>query len=236
MAGNNTTDIPTRKLLEYWGVWSVLIILGVLIIVSNSVIIIIYMVWKQLRTPTNNFLVMLAIADLQVGLVFIPLYLGGHYLEFYQNVGVTEYLDVILLFTFYASVFNLYAVTLDRYIAVIHALRYNALMTTKNIRLIVAAAWLFPTLIVSGLLICKIMNPDKSVFVMFGFEFVFVIIPSGLMTVVYVKIFMEAKRQISVVASLEVRVGSANSARTRASKRKSEQKVAKVRHFATFIL
>eukprot|EP00794_Sanderia_malayensis_P019048 gene19048-20961_t len=240
MAGNNTTStavMPKGRLLEYWGVWSVLIILGITIIVCNLAIIVIYIVWKQLRNPTNTFLVMLAIADLLVGLLFIPLYIGGHYIEFYHNVMITEYLDVLILFTFYASVINLYAVTIDRYIAVMHALRYNALMTTKAVSCIVAAAWFCPAAIVSALLICKITNPDVSIMVMIGFEVVFVIIPSVFMTIVYVKIFMEAKRQINAVAALEVRSDSAagNGNSARASKRKSEQKVAQTCALLLFV-
>ena len=229
---NVTTTSKTRgEIWVYWEIWSILILLGILIIIGNSLVCSIFVIWRQLRNPTNTFLVMLAIADLLIGVVFIPLYIGGHYLEYYHLVSVTENLDLVLKLTFFASVFNLYAVTADRYIAVLHALRYNALMTTRTVTLIALAAWLCPALLIVVLLICKFVAPDMVSYVLFAMEIAFVIIPGILMAFAYSKIFMEAKKQIKQVASLQVY--DASQEREKAKQRKAEHKVAKVRdlHF-----
>ena len=225
---NNSTEQGSQIIL-YWGVWSVFIILAVLIVLGNSLVCAMFIAWKSLRSPTNTFLVMLAVADLLIGLVFIPLYIGGHYLEFHHSVSVSDNIDSVLKFVFFASVFNLYAVTVDRYIAVLHALRYNALMTSRTVRTIAAAAWLFPAILTGVLLICKFTSEHASPIVLFGMEVVFVIIPGLLMTFIYVKIFNEAKKQIKQVASLEVH--DVRQEKEKVRKRKSEQKVAQVSSF-----
>lgn len=228
MDGNNTATVSGKgKFKVHWEIWSILIIFGIVIVIANMLICVIFIVWKQLRTPTNTFLVMLAVADLMVGVLFIPLYIGGHYIEYHTSVNITENLDIILLFTFFTSVFNLYAVTLDRYIAVIHALRYNALMTARNIRYIVLTAWICPICITSILIISKFTSEYALMYVLFGMEIVFVIIPGFLMVVVYVKIFKEARRQITQVASLQV--SGDNNRFAKENKRKSEHRVAKVK-------
>ena len=223
---NNTTE-ANGGIVLYWDVWSVFIILGVLILFGNSLVCAMFIVWKNLRNPTNTFLVMLASADLLISLVFIPLYIGGHFLEYYHTVHVTENIDSIIKFVLFASVFNLYAVTCDRYIAVMHALRYNALMTRSTVFTIAAAAWLFPALLTGILLIIKSTAMEAVQYTLFGMEVVFVIIPGFLMAIVYAKIFNEAKKQIKQVASLEVY--DARQQKEKARKRKSEHKVAQVR-------
>ena len=231
---NNTTTNSKGGLIVYWGLWSVFIILSVLIILGNSLVCAMFIIWKNLRNPTNTFLVMLAIADILIGLIFIPLYIGGHYLEYYHSVSVSNNIDSVLYFVFFASVFNLYAVTIDRYIAVLHALRYNALMTTNTVRIIAAAAWLFPALLTGIVILCKFTATDITQFVLFGMEVAFVIIPGLLMAIIYVKIFNEAKKQIKQVASLEVH--NETHEKEKAKKRKSEQKVAKVNQFILTLL
>lgn len=222
---NDTTTVE-NKIRLYWGVWSVFLILGVLIIVGNSLVCVMFVIWKNLRNPTNTFLVMLAIADLLIGLIFIPLYIGGHYLEFYHSVSISDNIDSVLKFVFFASVFNLYAVTVDRYIAVLHALRYKALMKPSTVRIIAAAVWLLPAVLTGILWICMFTSEDIVPIVLFGMEVVFVIIPGFVMTVIYVKIFKEAKKQIKQVASLEVY--DVTHEKEKARKRKSEQKAAQV--------
>eukprot|EP00112_Aurelia_sp_Birch-Aquarium-sp1_P018711 Seg4503.3 transcript_id=Seg4503.3/GoldUCD/mRNA.D3Y31 product="5-hydroxytryptamine receptor 6" protein_id=Seg4503.3/GoldUCD/D3Y31 len=233
MANNTTLTKPPAPLVVYWEVWSIYIILGIFIIVGNALMIAIYITWKQLRTPTNTFLVMLATADLLIGVIFIPLYIGGHYLEYYHSISISENIDQVLLFTFFASVFNLYAVTADRYIAVLYALRYNALMTTRTVSMFVAAAWLCPALITAILLICKSVAADIQPMILFGFEIAFVIIPGFLMVFVYVMIFKEARKQICQVASLQVR--DSNKEKDKAKKRRAEHKVAKTCALLLFI-
>ena len=231
---NNTTT-SKGEIILYWEIWSVYIILGVFIILGNSLICTMFVIWKSIRSPTNTFLAMLASADLLIGLVFIPLYIGGHFLEYYNTVNVTEHIDSVLKFVFFASVFNLHAVTLDRYIAVFYALRYNALMTGRTVTFIAVAAWLLPALITGILLIIKsTAGYENSNFVLFGMEAIFVIIPGFLMAYVYLSIFNAAKKQIKQVASLEVRTVTQQKEKVR--KRKAEQKAAQVRKPSYFSL
>ena len=228
---NNTTDTK-RTILLYWEIWSVFIILGILITFGNFLVCAMFVTWKNLRNPTNTFLVMLASADLLIGLIFIPLYIGGHFLEYYHTVQVAENIDSVMKFVFFASAFNLYAVTCDRYIAVLHALRYNALMTKRTVFIIAAGAWLLPALLTGILLVIKSTAMHTQHYVLFGMEAVFVIIPGFLMAIVYVKIFNEAKKQIKQVASLEVH--DVRQQKEKAKKRKSEQKAAQVLRHSSF--
>lgn len=93
-------------------------IIDVLILISNTLAIIVFTRSKLLRKRTNYFLLCLAIADIIVGLISLPMFL--HTLVAYDESGVTlpkfvKQVPIALdIFAGFASVFALTVISLER--------------------------------------------------------------------------------------------------------------------------
>ena len=84
---------------------------------------------KQLRSLFNYFVVNLAVADLIVGTISMPIaiyYLLQEYFGRRPNFRLYEKINHMSLFTsLTASLLCLITLSIDRYIAIIHALKYR---------------------------------------------------------------------------------------------------------------
>ncbi|XP_022798469.1 substance-K receptor-like [Stylophora pistillata] len=86
--------------------------LPILDVFGNGVVIYIICTRRRLHVETNYFMVSLASADLLVGL-FLPTF-----------IIITTYFVFFNLFTL-TSIENLFVMTADRYISIVHPLRYQ---------------------------------------------------------------------------------------------------------------
>ena len=110
---------------------------------------------NELLTVNNNkFLFSMAVSDCLVGLFGI---IGG-VLSYLAAHGKFE-MKIEILFgrlplfgSFYMSILSLGFLTMDRFIAVVYALRYHWIMTTFRVRLLVFSTWVtvIATLLVQG--------------------------------------------------------------------------------------
>ncbi|XP_031575153.1 beta-1 adrenergic receptor-like [Actinia tenebrosa] len=115
------------------------IILAVFIIIANSLGLVLFARNRRLRTITNTFLVSLAISDLLTGLFGIPFYL------ICSAVTQQDYCRTAMLcwrFTSTSTVLHLLAVTLDRYAAIVHAIRYHTIVTRTVAKTTILMIWL----------------------------------------------------------------------------------------------
>ena len=121
-------------------------LLVLIIVVDNGLVILLITTRRNVRTTTNWFVLSLAVADFGVGAVFCPqhLFCSVRNETCANNAVKTAY--IVGSFFMYASVTNLCALTLDRYLAIVHPLRYVAFMTKKRVALLVSAAWVVATL------------------------------------------------------------------------------------------
>ena len=92
-------------------------IIDALVILSNTLTILVFTRSKLLRKRTNYFLLCLAIADMMVGTISLPMFL--HTLVVYSNGGVLSKLidqvsRLVDIFTGFASVFALTVISLER--------------------------------------------------------------------------------------------------------------------------
>ena len=117
----NQTESTTKPLSEAIPLG----ILGVLITLENLLVCFLVYRFRKLRTFTNGFIVSLALSDILFGAVLIPVNIAD------QSNPANGYLVSLILF---ANVTNLFAVTLDRYLAVMNSLRYSYTMLKVSLQ------------------------------------------------------------------------------------------------------
>jgi hypothetical protein len=114
------------------------------VVVGNALVIAAVALRRRLRSPTGLLLLSLAVADLLVGLLVLPFSsvheLFAHYWAF-GDVWCQMWLNVdVWMCT--ASIYNLVAISLDRYIAIIKPLNYPMLVTKHRVRVCIGCVWL----------------------------------------------------------------------------------------------
>ncbi|XP_043944569.1 D(4) dopamine receptor-like [Protopterus annectens] len=115
-----------------------------LIVLGNILVCLSVLTERSLKTATNYFIVSLAVADLLLAVLVLPLYV---YSEFQGGIWTLDtYLcdalmtmDVMLCTS---SILNLCAISVDRYIAVIVPLKYNRNQCSGRQLILITATWI----------------------------------------------------------------------------------------------
>uniref|UniRef100_A0A8C5D250 G-protein coupled receptors family 1 profile domain-containing protein n=1 Tax=Gouania willdenowi TaxID=441366 RepID=A0A8C5D250_GOUWI len=120
-------------------------------VVGNFLVVVSIAYFKQLQSPTNSFVMSLAVADSLVGLVVMPYsmmrtiegcwYFGSLFCQLHSS------LDVMLCT---ASIFHLSCIAFDRYYAVCNPLVYSLKMSHSRVALLIAVCWVVPMFISFG--------------------------------------------------------------------------------------
>lgn len=165
-------------------------ILGVLITLENLLVCFLVYRFRKLRTFTNGFVVSLALSDVLFGAVLIPVNISD------QSNPVNGYLISFILF---ANVTNLFAVTLDRYLAVMNSLRYSYNMTKHFVKILVMA-WILPVPLSLLPLLWQKNSTEYTIYLFF--IVIGVIFPYIFILFAYIKIFREVARQVKNLAKL----------------------------------
>lgn len=165
-------------------------ILGVLITLENLLVCFLVYRFRKLRTFTNGFVVSLALSDVLFGAVLIPVNISD------QNNPANGYLISFILF---ANVTNLFAVTLDRYLAVMNSLRYSYTMT-KNFAKIISTAWILPIPLTLLPFAWNTGSTAETIYLLF--IVIGVLVPYIFILFAYIKIFREVARQVKNLAKL----------------------------------
>ncbi|XP_052389753.1 thyrotropin-releasing hormone receptor-like [Carassius gibelio] len=145
---NETLETWTDRSVEYKAI-SVLVVFLIcaLGIVGNVMVILVVLTTKHMRTPTNGYLVSLAVADLMVliaaGLPSIAdsvfgSWIFGHAgclcITYFQYLGIN------------ASSCSITAFTIERYIAICHPIKAQFLCTLSRAKKIIFGVWIFTSL------------------------------------------------------------------------------------------
>lgn len=133
---NNFTRVSSLEPQDVW-YWIVKAIIAVLSIVGNGLVIYLIVFKRRLRVANNWFVLSLAIADFSIGL-FTTLtgFLCTFYFRCDYRIQITSY-----NFLLFASTLNLWTMAIDRYIGIVHSLRYTSLMTTTRVITMVSMSW-----------------------------------------------------------------------------------------------
>ncbi|XP_066244054.1 histamine H2 receptor [Saccopteryx leptura] len=121
---------------------TVLAVLIVITVAGNVVVCLAVGLSRRLRSLTNCFIVSLAITDLLLGLLVLPFsayaQLSCEWVFSSAFCNVYTSLDVMLCT---ASILNLFTISLDRYCAITHPLRYPVLVTPVRVGISLVLIW-----------------------------------------------------------------------------------------------
>ncbi|XP_063851281.1 5-hydroxytryptamine receptor 1-like isoform X2 [Scylla paramamosain] len=181
-----------------------LIIIGT--VIGNLLVCVAVCLVRKLRRPYNYLLVSLAVSDLCVALLVMPMALLLELLGEWQfgrlACDVWVSFDVL---SCTASILNLCMISVDRYLAITKPLEYGVKRTPRRMVAYIAFVWLgaafisLPPILILGNehgdgSICEVCNNFwYQIYATFGSFY----IPLTVMVIVYYKIFCAAKRIVN---------------------------------------
>lgn len=142
--------------------YSLLSSISVVTVALNLLVVISISYFKQLQTPTNTLLLSLAISDLLVGLLVMPVETMRFIEPCWLLGDLMCALSYIVGFTLTsASVGNMVLISIDRYVAICFPLQYPAQVTPSRIQVSVSLCW-FCSLLYNGLILQEhLRQPDR---------------------------------------------------------------------------
>ncbi|XP_073730783.1 trace amine-associated receptor 13c-like [Misgurnus anguillicaudatus] len=168
--------------------------------------------FKKLHTPTNMLILSLAVADLFVGLIVMPLE-AIRLIEpcWYFGDTICRLFLIILGLLLSTSLSNLVLIAVDRYMAVCHPLLYPQKITTTRTIIIISVSWFCS--LVYGISVVIITSQRKytcygecsytPTFALIIIDlFLSFLFPCTIIITLYLRIFYVAHQQVKVINSL----------------------------------
>lgn len=113
---------------------------SMLIICANSLVFVLFISTRYLRTRTNYCLVSLAAGDCLAGLVSLPLVLACS-TTFVGEICTS--MDLCQRFLSISTIFHLLVATSERYFKIKRPFKYNMVITKRRVLLLLLGVWLF---------------------------------------------------------------------------------------------
>ncbi|XP_072425885.1 melanocortin receptor 5-like [Chiloscyllium punctatum] len=181
----------------------VYLILAGVSLLENLLVIVAVIKNRNLHSPMYFFICSLAVSDILLSLtkaweaITINVTSGKEH-QFTPTLikRLDDMYDSLLCISFTASIFNLAAITTDRYITIFHALRYYNIMTRKRVAVIIAAIWIFCTF--TGIIMISFAKYEGIV----SFFFILFFITLVLIISLYIFIFLLAQMHAKQIRSL----------------------------------
>nr|XP_019958887.1 PREDICTED: trace amine-associated receptor 13c-like [Paralichthys olivaceus] len=154
----NTRTTSSEAALLY----TLLASVSLLTVTLNLLVIISISHFRQLHTPTNSLLLSLAVSDLVVGLLAMPIE-GLRHMETCWLLGrlmcaLTPYLSYCLLS---ASLGNMVLISIDRYLAICDPLLYSSKITLNRVKILISLSWACSLLYNGFILMGHLAWPDR---------------------------------------------------------------------------
>ncbi|XP_045118284.1 galanin receptor 2a-like [Portunus trituberculatus] len=177
---------------------------------------------RKSRNTTNMFLVSLSVADLLMLLLCVPLKTVYFFVVLWDSGGAAcKVANYVMMLSFTASVLNLTAVSLERFIVIVFPMRSRSLCTMSNCRRSVVVVWVTSLLLASPVVFVMrmstvvYMDPARTVrvtayycqkmdslaFVTYQLSILFVV-PALLMIVFYAAVIRELWRSTKTIRVL----------------------------------
>ena len=207
--GNSTTVASTNNPGEFEITSQALILILVLVVslAGNGLLCYLILAIKQLQLPTNYFILSLALADFLFAAVCLPFRIAYILQKYLWTLGLSMckfWIWLDLLFCS-ASIANLAAISVDRYLKIVSPLTYDARMTSSRAVLTLVALWGY-SISLASLSLCPTSNApgivvenqrcfiDNKIFLTVVFVIGF-FAPFGIMILMYCFVFKVAVDQ-----------------------------------------
>lgn len=146
-------------------------------IVGNSMVVAVIYCYMKLKTVANIFVLNLAVSDLTF-LITLPMWATFTATGYHWPFGgfLCKASAGLVIFNLYTSIFFLTALSIDRYLAIVHPVRSRRFRTVVYARITCVAIWLFafmlsvPTAVTRGVhnisnsnnTVCGILHPSTG--------------------------------------------------------------------------
>ncbi|XP_040913355.1 trace amine-associated receptor 13c-like [Toxotes jaculatrix] len=234
---NSSCKKPTHPYTQAMLIYVLLSSISLVTVALNLLVIISISHFRQLHTPTNLLILSLAVSDLLVGFLLMPVEII--YIEacwFLGDIVCTLYYVVDYIITS-ASVANMVFISFDRYVAICDPLHYPTKVTKRKAQVYVCLCWICSVVYRILLLNDHLEQPGRSSscfgecvvvinYIAGVVDLVFTfIIPITAIIVLYLRVFLVALSQARSIRSHITDV-TAQRSRTGAVK-KTEMKAAR---------
>ena len=189
--------------------YTLLAFISLLTVMLNLLVIVSISHFRQLHTPTNALLLSLAVSDLVVGLLVMPIE-GLRYLEACWLLGrlmcaLTPYVSYCLVS---ASLGHMVLISIDRYVAICDPLHYSSKITLNRVKCFVCLCWVCSFFYNGLILMNHLEQPDRfsschgeCVVVISHIAgtadlLITLVAPCAIMVVLYTRVFVVAVSQV----------------------------------------
>ncbi|XP_039674492.1 trace amine-associated receptor 13c-like [Perca fluviatilis] len=126
---------PQTVTIMLYSISPITVVLNLLVIISISH-------FRQLHTSTNILLLSLAVSDLLVGLVLMPLEVLSRTSCWFLGEFVCSTFDLLAIIIPSASIGDIVLISADRYVAICDPLHYTTKVTARRVKFCVCLCWL----------------------------------------------------------------------------------------------
>ena len=209
----------TLTYIELVTIGTIMIVVCIITIIGNALVMISFIMDKQLRTLSNYFLLSLAISDVMIATFSMPLFIAYLFIGEW-TLGPTL-CDIWLAQDYTcsnASCMNLLMIGFDRYFSVTNPLKYRAKKTPKRVGIMISIVWivaflLWPPWIYAWPYIegrrtvpeddCYIQFLATNSYITFIIAIIDYYAPVTIMLVLYYKIWQATKRRNRYLADMD---------------------------------
>ncbi|XP_078366098.1 adenosine receptor A2a-like [Oculina patagonica] len=197
-------------------------LLSIVTATGNGFVVFLVAKHHRLHSSANWFVLSLAVADFSVGIAVFP---SGYFCNDLMACNFRVYMALFWFFL-HSSVTNLCVLTWDRYIAIVHPLRYNTSMTERRPGIVILIAWLIPLAIALSLLVGMYATNSSTALKVLRLTGVsaFDIIACVLLFYAVVRILVIARAQSHQEAAMELQVQSNRSSTEATSSRRRKKR------------
>uniref|UniRef100_A0A3Q3B945 Adenosine A3 receptor n=1 Tax=Kryptolebias marmoratus TaxID=37003 RepID=A0A3Q3B945_KRYMA len=182
-------------------------------VLGNVLVVLVVYVNRALRNTTFIFIVSLAVADIAVGALVIPVAIVIN-MEFKTQFYTCLILSCLLLSITQSSILSLLAIAIDRFLRIKIPTRYSIIMTPGRACVVVCICWMLSFL--SGLvpmigwnnlnnrnlsssseIVCTFPNVIRFDYMVYFNFFGWVVVPLTIMIILYGEIFRVIRKQLN---------------------------------------
>lgn len=192
-----------------------LILVAVLSIATNYLVCVVFCLYRQLRLIRHYFVINLAVADILIAAILIPLFVAAQLVT--DNIALCRCQIVLDIACGTASILCLAMISLERYVAVKYSLRYNSIVTQRKALFCMAFIWIYSLIVSLASFLSLLKESDDESCLFVGREYVtFITIssflaPVGVMAFSYWNIFLVALTHARRIDSLSMQGDSEGS-------------------------